>query len=114
MNQQELNHIIQSPQEINTASASELIALCEKYPWFSTPHTLLAHYFAQTNDFRKDDWLIRSASRIHNREWLFHFIQSENIHFDPPAEPAFVPAEESPSEITSPDRKSTRLNSSHT
>ena len=88
MNQQELNHIIQSPQEINTASASELIALCEKYPWFSTPHTLLAHYFAQTNDFRKDDWLIRSASRIHNREWLFHFIQSE-------------------------DRKSTRLNSSH-
>ena len=102
MNQQELNHIIQSPQEINTASASELIALCEKYPWFSTPHTLLAHYFAQTNDFRKDDWLIRSASRIHNREWLFHFIQSENILIDPPAEPAFVPAEESPSEITSP------------
>ena len=75
MNQQELNHIIQSPSEINAASASELIALCDKYPWFSAPHTLLAHYFARTNDFRKEEWLTRAASRIHSREWLYYFLQ---------------------------------------
>ena len=75
MNQQEINHIIQQPQEINAASASELIALCEKYPWFSAPHTLLAHYFSRTNDFRKEEWLTRAASRIHNREWLYYFMQ---------------------------------------
>ncbi|MFZ9630836.1 MAG: hypothetical protein ACO3AQ_02250 [Bacteroidia bacterium] len=77
MNQQELNHIIQSPNEISAASATELIALCEKYPWFSAPHTLLANYFARTNDFRKDEWLTRAASRIHNREWLYYFMQPE-------------------------------------
>ena len=75
MNQQELNHIIQQPNEINAASASELIALCDKYPWFSAPHTLLAHYFARTNDFRKEEWLARAASRIHSREWLYYFLQ---------------------------------------
>lgn len=75
MNQQELNHIIQSPSEINAASASELIALCDKYPWFSAPHSLLAHYFARTNDFRKEEWLTRAASRIHSREWLYYFLQ---------------------------------------
>ena len=75
MNQQELNHIIQQPNEINAASASELIALCDKYPWFSAPHTLLAHYFARTNDFRKEEWLTRAASRIHSREWLYYFLQ---------------------------------------
>jgi hypothetical protein len=75
VNQQELNHIIQSPSEINAASASELIALCDKYPWFSAPHTLLAHYFARTNDFRKEEWLTRAASRIHSREWLYYFLQ---------------------------------------
>lgn len=75
MNQQELNHNIQSPSEINAASASELIALCDKYPWFSAPHTLLAHYFARTNDFRKEEWLTRAASRIHSREWLYYFLQ---------------------------------------
>ena len=75
MNQQELNHIIQSPSEINAASASELIALCDKYPWFSAPHTLLAHYFARTNDFRKEEWLTRAASRIHSREWLYYYLQ---------------------------------------
>ncbi len=75
MNQQELNHIIQQPQEINAASASKLIALCDKYPWFSAPHSLLAHYFARTNDFRKEEWLTRAASRIHNREWLYYFMQ---------------------------------------
>ena len=75
MNQQELNHIIGQPNEINAASASELIALCDKYPWFSAPHTLLAHYFARTNDFRKEEWLTRAASRIHSREWLYYFLQ---------------------------------------
>ena len=75
MNQQELNHIIQSPSEINAASASELIALCDKYPWFSAPHSLLAHYFARTNDFRKEEWLTHAASRIHSREWLYYFLQ---------------------------------------
>jgi hypothetical protein len=75
VNQQELNHIIQSPSEINAASASELIALCDKYPWFSAPHSLLAHYFARTNDFRKEEWLTRAASRIHSREWLYYFLQ---------------------------------------
>ena len=75
MNQQELNHIIQSPSEINAASASELIALCDKHPWFSAPHSLLAHYFARTNDFRKEEWLTRAASRIHSREWLYYFLQ---------------------------------------
>lgn len=75
MNQKEINHIIQQPQEINAASANELIALCEKYPWFSAPHTLLAHYFSRTNDFRKEEWLTRAASRIHNREWLYYFMQ---------------------------------------
>jgi len=75
VNQQELNHIIQQPNEINAASASELIALCDKYPWFSAPHTLLAHYFARTNDFRKEEWLTRAASRIHSREWLYYFLQ---------------------------------------
>jgi hypothetical protein len=75
VNQQELNHIIQHPHEITAASASELIALCEKYPWFSAPHTLLAHYFARTNDFRKEEWLTQAASRIHNREWLYYFLQ---------------------------------------
>lgn len=75
MNQQELNHIIQQPHEITAASASELIALCEKYPWFSAPYTLLAHYFARTNDFRKEEWLTQAASRIHNREWLYYFLQ---------------------------------------
>ena len=75
MNQQELNHIIQSPSEINAASASELIALCDKYPWFSAPYSLLAHYFARTNDFRKEEWLTRAASRIHSREWLYYFLQ---------------------------------------
>ncbi|MEI8101070.1 MAG: hypothetical protein WCH09_05815 [Bacteroidota bacterium] len=75
MNQQELNHIIQSPSEINAASAIELIALCDKYPWFSAPHSLLAHYFARTNDFRKEEWLTRAASRIHSREWLYYFLQ---------------------------------------
>lgn len=75
MNQKELNHIIQQPQEINAASASELIALCDKYPWFSAPHSLLAHYFARTNDFRKEEWLTRAASRIYNREWLYYFMQ---------------------------------------
>jgi hypothetical protein len=75
VNQKELNHIIQQPQEINAASASELIALCDKYPWFSAPHSLLAHYFARTNDFRKEEWLTRAASRIHNREWLYYFMQ---------------------------------------
>lgn len=75
MNQQELNHIIGQPNEINAASASELIALCDKYPWFSAPHTLLEHYFARTNDFRKEEWLARAASRIHSREWLYYFLQ---------------------------------------
>ena len=75
MNQQELNHIIGQPNEINAASASELIALCDKYPWFSAPHTFLAHYFARTNDFRKEEWLTRAASRIHSREWLYYFLQ---------------------------------------
>ena len=75
MNQQELNHIIGQPNEINAASASELIALCDKYPWFSASHTLLAHYFARTNDFRKEEWLTRAASRIHSREWLYYFLQ---------------------------------------
>jgi len=75
VNQQELNHIIGQPNEINAASASELIALCDKYPWFSAPHTLLAHYFARTNDFRKEEWLTRAASRIHSREWLYYFLQ---------------------------------------
>lgn len=75
MNQQELNHIIQSPSEINAASASELIALCDTHPWFSAPHSLLAHYFARTNDFRKEEWLTRAASRIHSREWLYYFLQ---------------------------------------
>lgn len=75
MNQQELNHIIQQPHEITAASASELIALCDKYPWFSAPHTLLAHYFARSNDFRKEEWLTRAASRIHSREWLYYFLQ---------------------------------------
>lgn len=75
MNQQELNHIIQQPNEINAASASELIALCNKYPWFSAPHSLLAHYFTCTNDFRKEEWLTRAASRIHSREWLYYFLQ---------------------------------------
>jgi hypothetical protein len=75
VNQQELNHIIQSPSEINAASASELIALCDKYPWFSAPHSLLAHYFARTNDFRKEEWLTRASSRIHSREWLYYFLQ---------------------------------------
>ena len=75
MNQQELNHIIGQPNEINAASASELIALCDKYPWFSAPHTLLAHYFARTNDFRKEEWLTHAASRIHSREWLYYFLQ---------------------------------------
>ena len=75
MNQQELNHIIGQPNEINAASASELIALCDKYPWFSAPHSLLAHYFARTNDFRKEEWLTLAASRIHSREWLYYFLQ---------------------------------------
>jgi hypothetical protein len=75
VNQQELNHIIQQPNEINAASASELIALCDRYPWFSAPHSLLAHYFARTNDFRKEEWLTRAASRIHSREWLYYFLQ---------------------------------------
>ena len=79
MNQQELNHIIGQPNEINAASASELIALCDKYPWFSAPHTLLAHYFARTNDFRKEEWLTRAASRIHSREWLYYFLQPVSI-----------------------------------
>jgi hypothetical protein len=52
-----------------------LIALCDKYPWFSAPHSLLAHYFARTNDFRKEEWLTRAASRIHSREWLYYFLQ---------------------------------------
>ena len=80
MNQQELNHIIQSPSEINAASAIELIALCDKYPWFSAPHSLLAHYFARTNDFRKEEWLTRAASRIHSREWLYYFLQPVSSH----------------------------------
>jgi hypothetical protein len=80
VNQQELNHIIQSPSEINAASASELIALCDKYPWFSAPHSLLAHYFARTNDFRKEEWLTRAASRIHSREWLYYFLQPVSSH----------------------------------
>jgi len=75
VNQQELNHIILQPNEINAASASELIALCDKYPWFSAPHSLLAHYFARTNDFRKEEWLTLAASRIHSREWLYYFLQ---------------------------------------
>jgi len=80
VNQQELNHIIQSPSEINAASASELIALCDKYPWFSAPHSLLAHYFARTNDFRKEEWLTLAASRIQSREWLYYFLQPVSSH----------------------------------
>lgn len=104
MNQQELNHIIQQPNEINAASASELIALCDKYPWFSAPYTLLAHYFARTNDFRKEEWLTRAASRIHSREWLYYFLQpvSNDVPVDIPVGAALEAIAPEPAAVIEP------------
>lgn len=104
MNQQELNHIIQQPNEINAASASELIALCDKYPWFSAPYTLLAHYFARTNDFRKEEWLTRAAGRIHSREWLYYFLQpvSNDVPVDIPVGAALEAIAPEPAAVIEP------------
>lgn len=76
MNLSRLQHILRFPNEINSADEEILNEAIELYPYFQALYALKLKYLANTNSFRFNQFLRKTATRTTNRKVLFDFITS--------------------------------------
>ncbi|QSS97712.1 hypothetical protein [Psychroflexus sp. ALD_RP9] len=76
MNLSRLQHILKFPNEINPSDEEILNEAIEVYPYFQALYALKLKYLANTNSFRFNQFLRKTATRTTNRKVLFDFITS--------------------------------------
>jgi tetratricopeptide (TPR) repeat protein len=79
VNQEKLNHIATYPSEITADDARELDELTRNFPYFTLPYVLLSKYYSNTNDYRFEELLHKTALRVSDREWLQQFIKGSIV-----------------------------------
>lgn len=105
MNAEHLDYIVRHPASMTVQDAQELEALCQKFPYFSTPFVLLAAYYKQQGDYRAEDAAQAAALRVLDRSWLYDVVHQqapvwENEHA--PASSDLTQAQE-PAETAAPE-----------
>lgn len=74
MNQEKLSHIATFPSEITAEDARELDELTRNFPFFTLPYVLLTKFYSNSNDYRFEETLHKTALRVPDRKWLFEFL----------------------------------------
>ena len=109
MNQKDLQHIVNHTEESDASQILELIELTKQFPYFSWPFAALTKYYNLKNDYRSEATLHQAALRVHNRDWLYHYIHEQVNQSSPIAE---TKDESHPKEVAD-DQKSEQLNPSN-
>ena len=79
MNQDTLSNIVNQSEPIEANVSMDLVQLCNTFPYFPIPFILLGKQYSQKKDFRTDATIFQAALRVQSREWLFNYINAENI-----------------------------------
>lgn len=79
MNQDTLSNIVNQSEPIEANVSMDLVQLCNAFPYFPIPFILLGKQYSQKKDFRTDATIFQAALRVQSREWLFNYINAENI-----------------------------------
>ena len=79
MNQETLSNIVNQSEPIEANVSMDLVQLCNTFPFFPIPFILLGKQYSQKKDFRTDTTIFQAALRVQSREWLFNYINSENL-----------------------------------
>lgn len=86
MNQKDLQHIVNHTEESDASQILELIELTKQFPYFSWPFAALTKYYNLKNDYRSEATLHQAALRVHDRDWLYHYIHEQVNQSNPIAE----------------------------
>lgn len=79
MNQETLSNIVNQSEPIEANVSMDLVQLCNTFPYFPIPFILLGKQYSQKKDFRTDNTIFQAALRVQSREWLFNYINADNI-----------------------------------
>jgi hypothetical protein len=77
VNQKDLQYIVNHTKESDASQILELIELTKQFPYFSWPFAALTKYYNLKKDYRSEATLHQAALRIHDRDWLYHYIHEQ-------------------------------------
>ncbi len=86
MNQKDLQHIVNHTEESDASQILELIELTKQFPYFSWPFAALTKYYNLKKDYRSEATLHQAALRVHDRNWLYHYIHEQVNQSNPISE----------------------------
>lgn len=77
MNKQKLEYMAHHISEVSDSDIVELKQLIATYPFYYLPHAVLAKIYFEREHYLFENALTQAAMRVKDREWLYHYIHSQ-------------------------------------
>ncbi|MES2616878.1 MAG: hypothetical protein V4613_03310 [Bacteroidota bacterium] len=77
MNKQKLQYMAHHISEVSDADIAELKQLIANYPFYALPHAVLAKIYFEREHYMFENALTQAAMRVKDREWLYHYIHTQ-------------------------------------